>query len=312
MSIVEAERTSVQQVTSWAAQIKMPYTLTPGQAAGVFLAELARHRLIGSRHGDTVLVPAQDFDGASGAPADGFVEVAPLGEVRAFTTSPSGESIGLILIDGADTPLAHRLIGFPPGRLSVGARVEAAWATEVTGSVLDLEGFRPAGDGESFAPRPVLRAELAEAPDHIDYTMTLDYEHAYGPYYGTLFDAIETERRIRGVQCTQCHRVLLPPRAYCDVCFAPTGQWVDVASTGTVQASSIVHIEFIGQRMTPPYVYAEIVLDGSSTRLIHQLGGFDANAEDAKKAVAPGARVRAVWSERRTGSLADIEYFELI
>jgi uncharacterized OB-fold protein len=299
---------NVETMDWLAAQIKMPYTLTPGQATGIFLAELAGHRIIGSRHGDSIIVPAQDFSGSTGEPASAFVEVAPVGELRAFTTTAQG-TLGLVLIDGTDVPFLHRIVGFDADALEVGARVEAVWAEYQTGGVLDIEGFGPLGEGESFAPRAD-PAELAEPLQQVDYTMTLDYRHAYGPYYGTLFDAVKDGRRIRGVKCSHCRRVLLPPRALCDVCFSPTSEWVDVEATGTVQASSVVHIEFIGQRLKPPYVYAEVVLDGSSTRLIHMVGNVD--ADEAKTAVAPGTRVRAVWSDRHTGSLADIDHFELI
>jgi uncharacterized OB-fold protein len=295
-------------MTAMAAQIRMPYTLTPGQATGIFLAELGKRRLIGSRHGGTVLVPAQDFDGTTGEPASGFVELAPVGRLEAFTVTPDGV-LGLVLIDGADLPFLHRVVGFDDAELTVGARVAAVWADVPTGGVLDLAGFGPGGDASGFEPRND-PDDLADPFEQIEYTMTLDYQHAYGPYYGTLFDAVRTDRRLRGVKCSKCRRTLLPPRSHCDVCFAPTAEWVDIEAVGIVQACSVVHIEFIGQRQKPPYVYAEVVLDGTSTRLIHMVGGID--AAEAKAAVRPGSRVRAVWSERRTGSLADIEHFELV
>lgn len=300
--------TANEIMQAWPTQLKMPYTLTPGQAVGVFIAELAKQRLIGSRHGTDILVPAADFDGENGSPSEGFAQVAAIGEVIGFTTSGT-QTLGLIRIDGTRSPFVHRLTGFENGDLTVGTRVQAVWADEPAGSsILDLAGFGPLTDAEEFEPRPV--EDLSAALEQIDYTMTLDYEHAYGHYYGTLFDGVKSGRRIRGVKCSKCAKVLVPPRPQCEVCFAPTSEWVDVASTGTIQASSVVHIEFVGQRRKPPYVYAEIVLDGASTRLIHTVGGVD--PEEAKTAAAPGARVRAVWSDRHTGSLADIDYFEVI
>jgi uncharacterized OB-fold protein len=300
--------TAHEVMTAMPAQLKMPYTLTPGQAAGVFLAELAKRRLIGSRHGADIMVPAADFDGENGSESEGFVEVAPIGEVVGFTTS-GDQTLGLIRIDGTRSPFVHRLTGFADGELAIGTRVQAVWADEPAGSsILDLAGFGPLTDAKQFEPRPV--EDLSAALEQINYTMTLDFDHAYGHYYGTLFDGVKSGRRIRGVKCSKCAKVLVPPRPQCEVCFAPTSEWVDVGSTGTIQASSVVHIEFVGQRRKPPYVYAEIVLDGASTRLIHTVGGVD--PEEAKTAAAPGARVRAVWSDRHTGSLADIDHFEVI
>ncbi|TFC70956.1 hypothetical protein E3O45_15490 [Cryobacterium sp. TMS1-20-1] len=306
--LLAGEEYSSEKLTSFSAQIKMPYTLTPGKATGIFIAELANRRLIGSRHGASVLVPAQDFIGTTGEPADAFVEVAPVGTLQAWTTTGKG-TLGLVLVDGADSGFLQKIVGIEPSDLSVGMRVEAVWADESTGTILDLAGFGVAGNARSFAPR-VTPQDLAEPIQQIDYSMTLDYEHAYGYYYGTLFDGVRSDRRIRGIKCSECARVLLPPRAVCDVCFAPTSEWVDIAAIGTIQASSVVHVEFVGQRLAPPYVYAEIVLDGTSTRLIHMVGSVD--PIEAKTLAAPGARVRAVWSDRRTGSLGDIEYFEVI
>jgi uncharacterized OB-fold protein len=292
---------------SMPAQISMPYTLTPGRATGIYLAELRNRRLIGSRHGadGPTLVPAQDHSG-SGAPAVGFVELAARGTVEACTTTEHG-TIALIRVEGADVPMVHRIVDQDLHPVQAGDAVEAVWIDSDDESA--LAGFRFSTVGAGSA-RPIDPADLAEPLEQVGYLMTLEYDHAYGPYYGTLFDGIKHGRRIRGVRCAECRRVLVPPRGRCDICFASTQEWVDVSSVGTIQACSVVHIEFIGQRLKPPYIYAEIVLDGSSTRLIHMVGG--ARAEADMMAVSPGDRVRAVWSDRHTGSLADIEHFELL
>jgi uncharacterized OB-fold protein len=68
-------------------------------------------------------------------------------------------------------------------------------------------------------------------------------------------------------------------------------------------------LEFEGQVREPPYVYAEVTLDGASTRLIHVLGGIDVG--EAHTLLRPGMKVRAVWlPDSHTGTLADIDYFE--
>jgi uncharacterized OB-fold protein len=290
-----------------AAQLNMPYTLTPGRATGIYLAELRNRRLIASRHADRVLVPAQDFDATTGRPADEFLELHAVGNLVAFTQTKD-EVFGLVQIDGSDVPMLHRLVGVDAEDLSIGSRVTASWSDVPAGNALDLQGFTAASDDTAGAA--ITLDELSEPVTQVDYVMTLDYQHAYGPYYGTLFDAVRTDRRLRGIKCSKCRRTLLPPRAVCDVCCAPTSEWIDVEAVGTVQACSVVHITFLGQRMPPPYVYAEIVLDGTSTRLIHMVGGID--AEVAREQVRPGSRVQAVWSDRRTGSLADVEYFALV
>lgn len=289
------------------AALVMPYTLTAGRAVGTFLAELANLRILGSSCSScaTVRVPAQDFCGECGSETSGFVQVPETGDLEAWTVTDQG-CLGLVRLDGTDVPFLHRIVDTDPASLEVGARVQAVWSGERSGHVLDLTGFTPADD----VPRGELVAasDVSEPIEQLPYTMRLEFEHAYGHFYGTLFDGIAHRRQIRGVQCPSCNSVLVPPRPLCEKCYVPTQQWVDLPDTGVVQGCSVVHIEFLGQRVPPPYVYAEIMLDGASTRLIHTVGGL--SAEEARSGgVRPGSRVRAVWSDRRTGSLSDIDYF---
>ena len=295
------------------SQLRMPYTLTAGSAMGTFLAELGNRRIMGARCGacETVRVPAQDFCGDCGSESNEFVLVPETGELSAWTVTDQG-TVALVLLDGTGIPFLHQLVDVDTASLQIGARVTAVWAAEPQGNVMDLVGFTLTDASSAAIPGVVAAAgETAPPIAQLDYVMTLDYEHAYGHFYGSLFDGIKNDRRIRGVRCPSCRNVLVPPRAYCEACYVRTEGWVDVPDTGVVQGCSVVHIEFVGQRIPPPYVYAEIILDGTSTRLIHTVGGLSAEAARAG-AVQPGSRVQAVWSDRRTGNLSDIDYFQVI
>ena len=292
-----------------AATLKMPYTLTPGRATGIFLAALAQQQILGSRCTacSTVRVPAQDVCPDCGGESPEIVRVPETGVLEAWTQTDQGV-IALVRLDGTDISLLHRLVSADGAEM--GGRVSAVWNDERTGAIVDISGFAVAPNA---AVGTVSAIDLAtiEPIELMNYTMQLDYQHAYGHYYGTLFDGVKNDRRIRGVRCPSCRNVLVPPRPYCDACFVPTADWMDVPDTGVVQACSVVHIEFMGQRVPPPYVYAEIVLDGTATRLIHTVGGL--SAESAREGgVRPGSRVQAVWSDRTTGSLSDIEYFRVL
>jgi len=302
--------TAPTDAPAFAGRIALPYKLTAGGAASRFLGELSKQRIVGTRCGGCrrVLVPAQDFCGACGEATDTLLSMPPTGEVTAFTETANGV-IAFVRIDGADTDLAHRVLDAAYGDLSIGARVEAVWADEPQGTMLDLAGFRLGG--EPSTDEPLELVPEAEPVLEQPYRLQLDYQHAYGPYYGRLFDELATSRRILGTRCPSCDNVLVPPRELCDLCYVRTGEWVDVADTGVLQAFSVIHLEFVGQTREPPYVYAEIVLDGAATRLIHTIGGI--SAEEAVERLKPGMRVRAVWKEdAHTGTLADIEHFELI
>lgn len=291
------------------SDLSMPYTLTPGRAAGAFLAELGQRRIVGSRFKKSgkVVVPAQDFCPLSGDSEFELVEAPATGTLTAYTETAAG-LIVLIRIDGSDVDFAHRLIDASLDELSIGARVEAVWAEGIENSILAIAGFRLAPDAPVGSIRPL--QDPVPALEVIPYRLDLHYEHAFGPYYGRLFDEIKTQRRIMGVRTPDGEGALLPPREICDVTHRPTGTWVEVKQTGTVRAMSIINLEFVGQKQAPPYIYAEIMLDGALTRLIHTVAGFDMNR--AKELVKPGTRVRAVWRDTQTGSLDDISHFELI
>ena len=286
--------------------ISLPYTLTTGRAAGSFLAELGNRHILGSRcdECDRVMSPPQDYCTRCGSPSETFVRMPETGVVTAVTRTEKGV-LALIRLDGADTEFLHRVTQDGPG-VTVGARVKAVWAETPTQSVLDLDGFVLEDGGTEGSPSDAGEVEpVLELP----YKLDLDYRHSYGPHYGRLFDELATHRRILGSLCPNCQNVLVPPREYCDLCFVRTAQHVDVADTGRLQAFSVIHMEFVGQTRKPPYVYAEIVLDGSATRLIHTVAGFD--VATAAERLSIGMPVRAVWKDVADcrGTLDDIDHF---
>ena len=235
------------------------------------------------------------------------MEAPDTGVLTGFTETDAG-LIGLIRIDGSDFDFPHRIVGATLDRLAIGARVKAVWAQNAGNGILDIEGFGLALDAPVGQINPL--NDAAAPVQVISYTLDLHYEHAFGPYYGRLFDEIKTNRRILGVRTPDGEGAFLPPREFCDITHKRSGNWVEIKHTGTVRAMSVIHLNFMGQKQPPPYIYAEIILDGASTRLIHNVAGLD--MKKAKDLVKPGTRVRAVWREQRTGSLDDISHFEVI
>lgn len=303
-----APETYPLDIGTFHSQISMPYTLTPGRAAGTFLAEMPNRRIVGSRFaGGKVIAPAQDFSPIDGEEPEALVEAPHTGVLTAFTRV-DGNVIGLVRLDGCENEFAHRILA-DLGELSVGQRVAAQWSDEAETSILAIKGFAPAPD----APVGVVKdlAEPAEPLGVINYSMSLDYEHSYGPYYGRMFDEIREHGRVMGVRTSGGDDALLPPREVDDITHKRTGTWKACADTGTIRACSIINMEVFGQTREVPYVYAEIVLDGASTRMIHMIDIDD--LESAKQKIKPGTRVRAIWTEgERKGSVADIERFEVI
>lgn len=140
--------------------------------------------------------------------------------------------------------------------------------------------------------------------------LEISYRYSYGNYLSRFFQEIRDYKRIWGTKCPKCGGVMVPPQQFCSSCFVATKEWVVVKDTGRLKTFAIVYIPFVGQVTEPPYIYAEIVLDGSNTSIIHTMGAVE--IDSAYKKLAIGSRVRAVWKDERIGSLRDILYFELI
>ncbi len=306
--MLSAPDTCPLDLPSFSSDLSMPYTLTPGRAVGQFLAEARKRLILGSRFRPSgrVVVPAQDFDPETGESEFDFVVAPQTATVTGFTRTRDG-LIATLRIDGSDVDCVHRIIDVAGDGLTIGARVEAVWS-EAGEGILAIAGFRLTSETALGSIEPY---EATEKPvEMVPYRLELHYDHAFGPYYGRLFDEIKTNRRIMGVRTPDGEGAFLPPREICDLTHKPSGTWVEIKQTGTVRAMSVIHLEFIGQKQPPPYIYAEIILDGASTRLIHNIAGIDMSR--AKELVKPGTRVRAVWREERTGSLSDISHFEVI
>jgi uncharacterized OB-fold protein len=114
--------------------------------------------------------------------------------------------------------------------------------------------------------------------------------------------------RLIGRRCDNCRRVLIPPRMFCEVCFRPTDDWVQLQGTGTVNTFSLCYVTWDMQRLTDPLIPAVIEIDGASKGMgiMHMLGQVE--PED----VAIGMRVQAVWkpAAERQGDVTDILYFK--
>jgi uncharacterized protein len=82
--------------------------------------------------------------------------------------------------------------------------------------------------------------------------------------------------------------------------FAPDGTHLretrEIVAEGVIEASTVAH------HLPNAPAFGLIRLDEASHGLLHRLG-------DGAESLGPGARVRAVWREERSGSITDISHF---
>ncbi|MEE9613015.1 MAG: Zn-ribbon domain-containing OB-fold protein [Desulfatiglandales bacterium] len=140
----------------------------------------------------------------------------------------------------------------------------------------------------------------------------LQYHHSEREILNRFFKELKENKRIMGIQCPRCSRVIVTPRRLCEKCSVPNEEWVELKDTGTIDTFTIQYTQ-MPEFPNTPYYLAFIKLDGADTALLHHVRGIDPmDMENAKKRLRAGMRVRAKWKDKREGQITDIEYFEPI
>ena len=139
----------------------------------------------------------------------------------------------------------------------------------------------------------------------------LTYDHAIGPTASHFFDEVKENQKILGKRCSDCGRVLVPPRSFCDRCYVETKDWVEVEKEGTIEAFTIIYQQFKGLP-EPPYALAYVLLKGADTAMAGFVRGIDLS--DPKRATSRlqiGAQVKVIFGKERRGSVLDF-WYELV
>jgi uncharacterized protein len=295
--------------------IGFDYTRSLGPTLSQFMTALAGRRILGSRGSDgRVHAPPFEYDPVTFAPPAELVEVGPEGTVT--TWSWAGEPLegqplahpfawALIRLDGADTAMLHAVDAGSAAAMRTGMRVRVRWAASPVGHIRDIACFEPCAAPEA-APAPGERpAPQRELVTVITTPVRLHYEHTASAGESEFLRGL-AEGRLLGQRCPACGKVYIPPRAACPTDGVPTTDEVELSDTGIVTTFCVVNVPFPGQRVTPPYVAAAVLLDGADIPFQHLILGC------APGEVRMGMRVKAAWKPRADwGTTAEnIEYFQ--
>lgn len=141
---------------------------------------------------------------------------------------------------------------------------------------------------------------------HLEGDMEVDYIYTAGVAGERFFKTLRDEGKLMATRCDKCGITYMPPRLYCDRCFAELDKWLEAPTTGTVQTFTVTHEDTDGNPLPEPVVLAFIQIDKTDGGLIHKIGGTK------QEAVKIGMRVEALFKEKakRTGALTDIQYFK--
>ncbi len=148
----------------------------------------------------------------------------------------------------------------------------------------------------------------------VKWEPNLKYAWDNGPALGRYLAELKNGRII-AKKCNKCHRIMIPPRMFCELCWRPTDEWVFVKDTGIVNTWVVSYVDWKAGRLdikggVRPITPAVIEIDGASKGMgiLHLLDEVD------PWKIYRGMRVKAVWkpAEERIGAITDIKYFKPI
>jgi len=136
----------------------------------------------------------------------------------------------------------------------------------------------------------------------------LPYHYAAGKVSSRFFVEVRDNKRLMGIKCPQCGRVMMPPRSFCERCFVPAEEWVEVGPEGTIEAFTITMEKWPGNP-DPPFAVAFVKLDGADTAMLNYVKGLDfSELEKACEKLRIGNRVKLIFKDDREGKVTDFEY----
>lgn len=150
----------------------------------------------------------------------------------------------------------------------------------------------------------VTKAASGSSPIIVEGALIIPYRYALGTVASRFYTELRDHARLLATRCSTCGKVYMPPVATCLDCFSLLTDWTQLAPRGTVSAYTVVRRQLTIHPKPAPLIYAIIRLDGADTGLVHLLD--EVRPED----VHVGLKVRAVFREKREGTILDIDHFK--
>ncbi|RMI28309.1 Zn-ribbon domain-containing OB-fold protein [Nocardia stercoris] len=150
-----------EPVTGIVTPIDLRYKHTASPEESTYLRGLAEGKLLGARSaGGNVYFPPRGADPIDGQPTKDFVELPDTGTVTTFcivNVPFMGQRVkppyvaAYVLLDGADIPVLHRVLGIDPAEVRMGLRVKAVWKPreEWGHTAENLDHFAPSGEPDA-------------------------------------------------------------------------------------------------------------------------------------------------------------------
>ncbi len=125
--------------------------------------------------------------------------------------------------------------------------------------------------------------------------INIPFNYAAGQAGSRFLTALRDNAKLLGSRCQACARTLAPARSFCPTCGGAELEFVDIGPGGLVIAWTEVPDKGVFVLVRP---------DDADTAMLHRLTG-------PATGLAPGVRVRAVFTPERRGHITDLEGFEI-
>ena len=276
--------------------LEYTYTRSPGPVIGRFLESLRYNILEGVKTVDgRVLCPPLEYDETGEATTGEFVSLRSSGTVKSWSWVEKPRSLhpldhpfawALIQLDGADNAMVHVVDAGSADTMRTGMRVRVCWAEQKGGSILDIKCFEPI---KSWGTFPI----------------KLEFQVRPGKHYSAYLKGLQSGKFIGG-RSESGGKVYVPPRAADPFTGKPACEYVEINDVGVLTTFTVVRIPFPGQKLSPPYCFGAIVLDGADMPIYHLISGVPYDQ------IRMGMRVKAKWKPREQWepSLENVLYFE--
>jgi uncharacterized OB-fold protein len=139
-------------------------------------------------------------------------------------------------------------------------------------------------------------------PTYWEGEIPVGYRYTYGIAGEKFFRAVKDKGTFLATRCDDCDISFVPPKMYCDRCFAKLENYIDVGTVGYIETFTVSFKNMDGSDKTRPRILAMVKIDGTDGGLIHYIEGIDIEE------IGLGMPVRAIFKPKnqRTGSIEDI------
>ncbi len=143
------------------------------------------------------------------------------------------------------------------------------------------------------------KIEMIECP------VSLDYNFSAGAAPTRFLQGMK-QGQLTGQRSPVTGKIIVPPRGADPESGLATVDEVKLPDTAIVTTFTIVYLPIPTSKLDPPFIVANLVLDGSDQTFIHLVSGC------ANEDVKIGMRVKAVWKDKSEWdySMDNIAYFE--